>query len=98
MAKEHVMEANLLEDEDVNSENKAENLEVKDDDDMNMSTIDLYSHAVTIVCKHSRKQNTTDCLESSVPSHLYYFLRIVDDASMINYGICYNLNVLKPDF
>lgn len=96
-AKEHVIEANLLEDEDVNSENEVENLDVEDKDNIDMSTTDSYSHVIIIACKHWKEQDTTDCLESSILSHLYHSLFVADDMSMTNHGICYDLNVLEPD-
>lgn len=33
-------------------------------------------------------------MKSLMLSHLYYFLHIIDDISMINNGIYYNLNLL----
>lgn len=52
VAKKYVIEKNLLGNEDVNSKNKAEDLEVKDEKNIAMSTTDSYSYAVTIACKH----------------------------------------------
>ena len=69
-AKKHTKEANLLGDEDANSENEVENLEVKDEDDIDMSIAYLYLHAITIARNHWREQNATNCLESFVLSHL----------------------------
>lgn len=52
VAKKHAMEANLLGDKGVNSENEVEDLEVEDKDNIDMFTTDLYSHAVIIACKY----------------------------------------------
>lgn len=54
MAKKHVMEVNLLDDENVNFENKAKNLEVKDENDINISTTDLYLYVFTQLHANTR--------------------------------------------
>lgn len=51
-AKKHEIKSNLLRDKNVNSENKAKDLEVKDKDNINMSIAHLYSHEVTIACHY----------------------------------------------
>lgn len=52
MAKKHAMEAGLLGDKNVNSKNETEDLKVKDKDNIDMSTADLYLYAITIACKY----------------------------------------------
>lgn len=52
IAKKHAVKANLLGDEDVNFENKIEDFKVKNEDNINISTANSYSHAITIVQKH----------------------------------------------
>lgn len=37
-------------------------------------------------------------MKSSILPSLYLFLLITYDISMTNYRICYDLNILKPDF
>ncbi len=44
-----------------------------------------------------QKQNTIECLESTVLYHAYHSLRVTDDAQMSNYGIGYDLNLLGTD-
>lgn len=46
------MEANLLDDKDINSENEAKNLEIENEDNIAIPTADSYSHVVTIARKH----------------------------------------------
>lgn len=86
--KKYAIEANLLEDEDINFENKAKDLKVKNEDDIDMSTTNSYLHTITIIHKYWKEQNTIDYLESFVLFHLYYFLRVTDNVSMTNHGIC----------
>lgn len=92
------MKANLLSNKNVNSKNEVEDLEVKDKNDIDISTINLYSYAITIVYKYWREKDATNCLESFILFYLYHFLLITDDANVTNHKIYYSLNILKPDF
>lgn len=54
----------------------------------------IYLYAVAITHMQRKKQDIIDCLESLVLSHLYYFLHILNKATVIiNCNICYNLNL-----
>lgn len=97
MAKKQVIEVNLLDYEDIISENEVENLEVEDKNNIDIPNTDSYSYAVTIICKYWRQTDAINYLEFFIPSHLYYFLCVANDVSMINYKSCYDLNILEPD-
>ncbi len=93
-AKNHAMETEMFDGEDTNADDKEEDIEEEGEENIDLPMADSYSHAVAITRMRWREQDSTDCLESSVLSHLYHSLRIADDASMTNGGICYDLNLL----
>lgn len=98
MAKNHAIEINLLDNKNINFKNEVENLEFKNKDDIDIFTFDSYLYLAKIICKHWKKQDTTNCLKFFVWSHLYYFLFIANNANITTYKIYYNLNILKFNF
>ena len=87
-AKNHSTKTDLIEGKEVDVDNRVKKVEKKDDNNINLHTAYLYLHTVTIIHMHWRKQEISDCLESSVLSHLYPSLHVTNDASTTNREIC----------
>lgn len=90
-----ICKANLLSNKNVNSKNKANDLKIKDKNNINKFIIDSYSYTIIIACKYQQKQNAIDFLKFFVLLYLYYSLYIFNYANKINHKIWYNLNILK---
>lgn len=93
-AKNHPTEIDLIDGEDVDVDNREKNVEGKDENNINLSTADSYSHAIAIARMHWREKDKSDCLESSVLFHLYHSLCVINDIGMTKRKICYDLDLL----
>lgn len=67
--KNYAIDTKMFDDEDIKADNREADIEKKDKSNIDLFMADSYSHAVTITQMHWKKQDFTDCLESSI---LYY--------------------------
>lgn len=98
-AKNHSIEMEMLDGNESQAGNIGEDDEKEDEENIDISIADSYSHAVVMTRMCWREQDVTDYLQSSVLSHLYHFLQIADEQGVLttrnNY---YNLNLLDTSF
>lgn len=89
----------MFDNEGSNPDNREEDIEEKNENNIDLPITNTYSDAVAITYIRWKEQDVINCLESSVLSHLHHFLRISDNAIMVtSCSICYNLNLLHLDF
>ena len=93
--KNKTIEPDVFNGNDSNDDNIEEDLEEGDGENLDLPTANSYSHAVAMTRKHWKERDATDCLESSLLSHLHHSLRIADDAGMgTARPFFYDLNLL----
>lgn len=84
--------------EDTNADDREEDIEEKEEENINLPMADAFSHAVAITRMRWKEQDATNCLESSMLSHLHHSLHISDEATMMTTrGIGYDLYLLDTD-
>lgn len=81
-----------------NIDNKAEKLEKTNKNNIDIFIANLYSYVIIIAYMYWRKQDEINCFKSFSIFYLYYSLCITNIASIINYKICFNLNLLEISF
>lgn len=81
-----------------NTNDIEENIEDKNNKNLDLPMVDSYSHAVAMIYMYWREGDATDCLDSSVLSHLFHSLYIADNVNgMITQYISCNLNPFESN-
>lgn len=73
------MEIKMIDSKDTNVNNREEDIEKKDEKNIDLLMADIFLHAIAIMHMHWRKQDAIDCLEFFVLFYLYHFLYISDE-------------------
>lgn len=92
-ARNHLIDIEIYDGNESQVDNIKEDRDEGDKEDIDVSIMDLFSHAVAMIYMYWKEQKIIDCLGSLILFYLYHFLQITDDEGVLttrnNY---YNLN------